>query len=56
MVTPQLIPAKGTELGGASYEYLDTDRPAGTVLYYLEDVDRWGTITRHGPVVVRPAK
>ena len=49
-----LIPAEGSELGGASYGYLDDERQRpGIVLYYLEDIDTFGRVTRHGPVEVR---
>ncbi len=47
-----LIPARGSELGGASYSYLDnSEQPGGEVEYYLEDVDLYGVVTRHGPAV-----
>ena len=51
-----LIPAKGDELNGATYEFLDTaGLPRGTYLYYLEDVDAYGNVSRHGPVRVEIA-
>jgi hypothetical protein len=54
VLTPQLIPAAGTEGGGASYEYLDSGAPRrGVVTYYLEDVDLQGRVTLHGPLRVR---
>ncbi len=52
-ITPQLIPAQGSELAGSDYRYVDRSvQPPGTVHYYLEDVDTNGRTTRHGPVVV----
>jgi PKD repeat protein len=52
-VTPAMIPARGDELSGASYEYLDRTRQRqGTLHYWLEDIDVHGRVTRHGPVVV----
>ncbi len=53
LLTPELIPARGNDLVGADYEFLDdTQRLSGTVQYYLEDVDVFGRTTRHGPVEV----
>lgn len=51
-----LIPAQnpGAVFGGA-YEWLDTDVPSGSAVYYrLEDVDVHGVSTFHGPI--RPAE
>lgn len=47
-----LIPAQnpGAVFGGA-YEWLDTDVPSGSAVYYrLEDVDVHGVSTFHGPI------
>jgi len=53
VLTSALIPARGDELRGAEYEYLDTSKQKrGEVRYYLEDLDLNGRATRHGPVVV----
>lgn len=52
LLTPRPIPAAGTELSGSSYQFLDSSRLTGTVLYYLEDVDVFGRTRRHGPVSV----
>ena len=47
------IAARGSELAGADYEYLDVvGRMSGTVSYWLEDIDLDGTVTSHGPVTV----
>lgn len=54
VVISPLIPARGTELTGAEYEFLDRDRLKGTVKYYLDDIDVFGVATRHGPVVAAP--
>ncbi|MCZ6778863.1 MAG: putative metal-binding motif-containing protein, partial [Acidobacteria bacterium] len=54
LLTPDLIPARGGLFQATHYEYLDPEwQLPGTVLYYLEDVDSNGTITRHGPVEIR---
>ena len=53
---PELIPARGTELLGATYEYLDASKGmSDQVQYYLEAIDLWGRTTRHGPVEVELA-
>ena len=43
----------GTNLVGGSYEVID-DSPeaARAVHYYVEDIDIFGKVTRHGPIVV----
>jgi hypothetical protein len=52
-VGPALVPARGGELGGATYALLDpARRPAGA--YWLESVDTTGTTRWHGPLA-RPA-
>ena len=49
----KLIPSQGTELAGAEYEYLDTETTRATGVYYhLEDVDRRGRSSRHGPATI----
>jgi hypothetical protein len=57
-LTPTLIGsgAVGGEIGGADYAYVDEGAPTTTLRYWLEDVDRWGTSTRHGPVAVPPTE
>lgn len=38
---------------GASYEFLDDARQRlDSVRYYIEDVDIYGRVTRHGPLQV----
>jgi hypothetical protein len=50
-VTPFLIPAKGSAISGASYEFEDRDVRRRTVYYYrLVDVEVSGLSTPHGPV------
>ncbi len=52
-VVAPMIPAAGHGLVGASYEFLDNSKQAAfAVHYYLEDIDLWGKVTRHGPIVV----
>jgi hypothetical protein len=52
LVAP-FIPSQGDELTGASYEFVDRIKPARTLIrYYLEDIDIFGRVTRHGPVTV----
>jgi hypothetical protein len=53
ILTPQLIPAQGNELSGATYEHVDVStRGAGVFHYFLEDTDVHGVATLHGPVSV----
>ena len=53
LLTGRLIPAQGSELTGADYEYFDaTARRPGVYHYYLEDIDTTGAKTMHGPVTV----
>ena len=48
-----LIAPMGNEFAGASYTFSDTGRlAAGTVSYYLEDVDLQGNAARRGPVTI----
>ena len=55
-VTRQPIPARGLELGGAEYSVLDrSKRATPAARYYLEDIDLWGRVTRHGPAFVDAA-
>ena len=56
VVTPNWIPSSGTEVNGSYYQFVDrSSRLGGEVLYYLEDMDLNGKVTRHGPaVLVRP--
>ena len=47
----ELIEAKGTPAGGASYTFVDTDVRLGVeYAYWLVDIDLNGTWTAHGPV------
>jgi hypothetical protein len=51
-ITDPLIPARGAEVFGASYSFID--KPGeGTFYYMLEDVDTSGQGTLHGPVQVK---
>ena len=51
--SPDGIPAQGTALFGAQYEFLDVlVRKSGVVHYYLEDIDTQEAVTRHGPIVI----
>jgi len=53
LVTPRLIPAQGTVLFGASYQYLDAGpKDPGTLVYFLEDIDTMGKATLHGPLTI----
>lgn len=47
-----LISAKGDEISGASYRYVDTPGIGG-VYYQLEDLDYNGVSTRHDPVQIQ---
>ncbi len=53
LLTPTAIPARGQELVGADYEFVDRRAPKGTLLYYVDDVDNFGRTTRHGPVMLQ---
>ncbi len=49
----EMIPAAGNGLTGASYEVLDPKETSVDVLYYyLEDIDVFGRVTRHGPITI----
>ncbi len=52
-LTPQLIApaAAGGELDGACYAFVDRAAPAAATRYWLEDVDRRGRVSRHGPAL-----
>ncbi len=53
VLTDELIHGRGDELVGAEYEFLDTSKGlAGTVTYYLEDIDIFGVRTLHDPIVI----
>jgi hypothetical protein len=50
-INDALIEAKGSDIQGASYQFIDTPLKNRKVYYYkLEDIDINGTITEHGPV------
>ena len=52
-VIASMIPASGGDLLGASYQFLDNDRKANAgAQYYIEDIDIFGKVTRHGPILV----
>lgn len=51
-INPALIPAEGNLFTGANYRLVDQPG-AGQFFYLLEDIDRYGERTAHGPVVVQ---
>ncbi len=52
-INVELIPAKGDELRGADYSFIDRDVIDGVTYYYwIEDVSLSGKNTPHGPVKV----
>ncbi len=52
-VVAPMIPAAGHGLVGAAYEFLDNSKRASAAdQYWIEDIDLWGKVTRHGPIVV----
>ena len=56
-INPVLIPASSDPFTGSSYTYKDHDTVAGNTYYYkLEDVDKDGNITAHGPIEVTAEK
>lgn len=48
-LNPSLIPAAGSAVGSTDYGFVDS---SGSTFYMLEDVDRRGAITLHGPIGV----
>jgi hypothetical protein len=51
-----LIPGLGSSPEGKSYSFLDTNLKNGTSYFYrLEDLDRVGRVTAHGPVAAIPS-
>ena len=49
-INDALIVAKGSDTQGASYKFIDTLLKNRKVYYYkLEDIDKDGTTTEHGP-------
>jgi hypothetical protein len=54
-INAKLIPAKGSPVKGALYEFVDGGvKNTKTYYYKLEDVDLKGTSTLHGPVSATP--
>lgn len=52
-VNSSLITASSNALIGGYYKFLDSDLiPNVEYSYYLEDIDRHGNATKHGPIVV----
>jgi hypothetical protein len=50
-INDSLIPAQGSSIQGASYEFIDKDvKNRKTYYYKLEDIDLSGTSTFHGPI------
>ncbi len=51
----QIIPAKGSSVQGASYEFIDNNvKNRKTYYYKLEDIDNQGKGTFYGPVHTTP--
>jgi hypothetical protein len=56
-INEALIPSEGSATQGASYEFVDNDVRKGKKYFYkLEDIDKIGTSTLHGPVKVKVKK
>ena len=53
-----MIPATGDSLNGVSYSFLDNaPEAANAPHYFIEDIDIYGRVMRHGPIVVeRPGR
>ena len=53
-INKKLIPAKGSATGGKKYKFRDKNVESGKTYYYkLEDINRNGTSTLHGPKNVK---
>jgi hypothetical protein len=54
-INSSLIPAQGSPISGAAYNYIDNDVQNRKTYYYkLEDIDLNGVSTLHGPVSATP--
>jgi hypothetical protein len=54
-INKALIPATGSPMQGAAYEFIDNNIAVWKPYYYkLEDIDLNGTVTFHGPVFALP--
>ena len=54
-INDSLIPAKGSPIEGATYQFIDKNVRIRSIYYYkLEDIDLKGTSTMHGPVSPTP--
>jgi hypothetical protein len=54
-VNADLIPAKGSIMGGAKYQFIDQSvQNREEYFYILEDIDTFGNTTQHGPVSATP--
>lgn len=54
LLTEEIIPGQGRgRVGGATYQYIDTDPLEGASYYWLEDIDLNGKSTFHGPAQPR---
>jgi len=54
-INSELIPAKGSETKGAKYVFTDNiAKNRKTYFYKLEDIDKYGTSTMHGPRSATP--
>jgi len=52
-VIAPMIPAAGNGLTGATYQFFDNTLRTGIAAqYYIDDIDIFGKVTRHGPIVV----
>ena len=50
-----IIPAEGSATEGASYKFIDSGlKNRKTYYYLLEDLNKWGTATKHVPVSATP--
>jgi hypothetical protein len=55
LLNSELIAARGRELKGAAYSFVDRDVTRGITYYYwLEDIALNGKVTTHGPVSATP--
>ena len=49
--TPSVMLARGRGTGGGEYEWIDTHPPAGTIYYWLQEIELSGATHEYGPIM-----